>query len=702
MNLIKVLFIVVFLLCLDSNTCLYAQQKDQRTVQISKMWNLFENLDGGGWETTWCWPGGRIREKLPGEFRIMNGCERKFGPSIGVQNWTNRKGELFPYYIASPGANSLTRNCGDASGLPGSIKIILRRLPPTIMVNGSGNQQQQTYDEIDPAIPCDVIVVSQYNYAIGLTLNRRIYYYAPQNDKSNSYIYYDYWFANTGKVRPEPDSIAFPGQTLHQVGITFSSWPMVAFEGATEYGRIWESGNDDWVDYYGVNYTGYIGGGTPVHPEGNPMSDSLRLWIDWDGTPPPPSIDDIGDPDKNFGFVQQSPGHGKLLSYQYAGFGILWADKNVTNDTNDLTQPFTTTWTPGGKGPSPFLFDAWYKFLFSGYHRPGPIEMGYTDPTDPGTVAAPFPFASVGLYDIPFGDSVHVVVAVAVDGINENDAAKYGYLWWQHNITDQQKDSIVATGRDLLLSTYSLATKRFFANIQAGRSPYAAPASPPSPDLYITSGKQTVELKWSDISQIPNIETGVDDFAGYRVYRKVLVVDTVLSDSTWEMLWDSKKAGTPNATEYVDSNVVDGVEYQYAVTCYNNGTQNFRDPGVSLESSVYWNVANITVGSATNVKNDEPLIKKEFALHQNYPNPFNPATNIKYDLPTYSTVSLEIFNILGQKVRTLIDHQFMNPGSYTMQWNGKDDEGNQVASGEYIYKIQTDHFTDSKKMLLLK
>jgi len=94
-----------------------------------------------------------------------------------------------------------------------------------------------------------------------------------------------------------------------------------------------------------------------------------------------------------------------------------------------------------------------------------------------------------------------------------------------------------------------------------------------------------------------------------------------------------------------------------------------------------------------------------FDLHQNYPNPFNQTTEIRYDIPTYvpqGGITLKIYDMLGQEVRTLIDHQFANPGSYTVRWDGKDNAGRAVASGEYLYQLQASHYTDTKKMLLIK
>ncbi|HTK81145.1 MAG TPA: CehA/McbA family metallohydrolase [Bacteroidota bacterium] len=87
---------------------------------------------------------------------------------------------------------------------------------------------------------------------------------------------------------------------------------------------------------------------------------------------------------------------------------------------------------------------------------------------------------------------------------------------------------------------------------------------------------------------------------------------------------------------------------------------------------------------------------KEFALHQNYPNPFNPSTVIKYDLPAQAQVRLDVYNVLGTRVATLVDKQ-ENPGFKSVSWNA---EG--VPSGVYYYRLTVGSFTGSGKMLLVR
>ncbi|MBM3278208.1 MAG: T9SS type A sorting domain-containing protein [Candidatus Handelsmanbacteria bacterium] len=94
-------------------------------------------------------------------------------------------------------------------------------------------------------------------------------------------------------------------------------------------------------------------------------------------------------------------------------------------------------------------------------------------------------------------------------------------------------------------------------------------------------------------------------------------------------------------------------------------------------------------------------IPQDFALDANYPNPFNPETTIAYQLPATASVHLEIYDVLGQKVRTLVQ-QVESAGHHRAVWDGRDDGGSALAGGIYFYRLQADEFRQVRKLLLLK
>jgi hypothetical protein len=99
--------------------------------------------------------------------------------------------------------------------------------------------------------------------------------------------------------------------------------------------------------------------------------------------------------------------------------------------------------------------------------------------------------------------------------------------------------------------------------------------------------------------------------------------------------------------------------------------------------------------------NIPPLLPVSIHLNQNYPNPFNASTKISFDLPDRSEVTLEVYNILGQRVRMLLDEP-KSAGSSTVVWDSRDNSGRTVASGIYFYRLEVGDQTITKKMVLLK
>lgn len=120
-------------------------------------------------------------------------------------------------------------------------------------------------------------------------------------------------------------------------------------------------------------------------------------------------------------------------------------------------------------------------------------------------------------------------------------------------------------------------------------------------------------------------------------------------------------------------------------------------PNLTLYSRPF----HITVQTEVSVEDMAGYIPKKFALKQNYPNPFNPVTEITYDLPHSVQVNVSVFNTTGQKVRTLKEaHQ--SAGSYTVQWDGKDENSLQLSSGIYFCRILAGEFRKSIKIMLLR
>lgn len=135
-----------------------------------------------------------------------------------------------------------------------------------------------------------------------------------------------------------------------------------------------------------------------------------------------------------------------------------------------------------------------------------------------------------------------------------------------------------------------------------------------------------------------------------------------------------------------------------------NGRYDFNDKVIAGGRLYYYKLEEVGMDGVKTLHGPvtaEAPLPKEFKLAQNYPNPFNPATSIRFDAPKAAFMTLEVYNVLGQKVRTLLQQQ-VEPGYHVVLWDGNNDQGMRVSSGVYYYRISSAEFNDIKKMALLK
>lgn len=131
-------------------------------------------------------------------------------------------------------------------------------------------------------------------------------------------------------------------------------------------------------------------------------------------------------------------------------------------------------------------------------------------------------------------------------------------------------------------------------------------------------------------------------------------------------------------------------------------TRVVRYTNYGYEEAEILRVINEWLPAATGVDDipveNQPL---NYALHQNYPNPFNPQTTINYELPSPEKVILEIINVTGNRIRTLVNSP-MGTGRHSAVWDGRDESGRPVAAGVYLYTLKTGRCAVAKKLLLIR
>ncbi len=171
----------------------------------------------------------------------------------------------------------------------------------------------------------------------------------------------------------------------------------------------------------------------------------------------------------------------------------------------------------------------------------------------------------------------------------------------------------------------------------------------------------SVELKWKTMTEINNL--------GFDIERKS-------DNSEWKKIGFAEGHGNSNSTKnysYIDKNLIGGPQFTYRLKQIDNdGKFSYSD-----EVSVM-------------------VVPDKFELFHNYPNPFNPATKIKFAVPFRTKVRLDVYNILGQLIETLIDGE-LEAGFHEVTFTADD-----IASGTYIYRLTSDNFSQTEKMLLVK
>jgi len=149
----------------------------------------------------------------------------------------------------------------------------------------------------------------------------------------------------------------------------------------------------------------------------------------------------------------------------------------------------------------------------------------------------------------------------------------------------------------------------------------------------------------------------------------------------------------------IEQGVVDG---QLRVLVYMNSSAGVTGELFTVEGAAKFSVEAVdNFGRPVKVTTVKKAIPSAFALYPNYPNPFNPATNISFALPVDSRVSLKIYNIAGQLVRTVVN-ETMPAGNHTVTWDGINSSGEKVASGIYFYRLNAGDFSKTMKMVMTK
>jgi len=214
---------------------------------------------------------------------------------------------------------------------------------------------------------------------------------------------------------------------------------------------------------------------------------------------------------------------------------------------------------------------------------------------------------------------------------------------------------------------------------------------------------------WAGCESLHGSDIGTFSLDATNSTLKIMVYKTIISDvglkfviPTSGSLGEIKVANTvTNAWEeltfdfssHIGLTEAIGIDQIVVFPDFNLG-------GRTQDNIIYFD--NISFYSnSVGVDNRNETFPQGFALEQNFPNPFNPVTTLRYDLPEQTHVNITVYDMLGRKVRTILNQQ-QDPGYKSIIWDATNDYGKPVSAGLYLYQIQAGEYMQTKKMVLLK
>ncbi len=510
---------------------------------------------------------------------------------IGCQDLTDAKGQVWSNYGVS-----FTQAYAGASLFPVEHRQTAKFDLPVVYVDGTdiNAPYREDIDAIDPTQVPDRIIRNIVNTTMGVTMTRRVLAFSQQYH--DNYMIKEFTFKNTGYVDATTNRVLTA--TVKGFRFGFGVRYSVSREGAMRIGGAQSYGRDSWVTRRGEDFASHA---SDVLTEASPIPQWLRAGYSWAGQAAENTFDNIGGPYRT--------GDGRLCAPQFAGIVTLHVDKSATDKTDDPAQPAVLGWHAGDTYPP--LGDmtigtlpqhvALYSMLsgvpYQGRGHPSERmdEVYMATQSDPWKVhndgGGTNLWIAYGPFDLAPGDSVVIVVAEGVSGIDRATCISVGRRWKQAfdnpsdtgpftmpdgsttTNKDTYKNAWVYTGRDSIMLTFSRAKR----NYDLG---YAIPQPPiPPPLVNVVSGGDRISLSWE-----PSPSEGTPGFGGYRVYRA-----TGKTDTTFTLL-----ATMPSGSRtYDDVAAQRGFSYYYYVSAITDGSTNGTG---GPNPTAFWRAAASTRG----------------------------------------------------------------------------------------------------------
>ena len=487
---------------------------------------------------------------------------------MACRNFTNKNGEVQPYESAKFSTGSSADQI-----VPQSLTQTGRYPYTAISVDGTAQYVDDYINgQYHDDTKADRVVTNVLNTALGLQMTRKIYAFSQQYN--DNYFIYEYTFENTGNI-DDDDAIEL-SETIHDFYFGMMSRYCTCREARTVTNlRQAGWGAHQWVYHTPMN----------ENPE-------LPYFYTWLGQAKTTDItltyDNVGIP---FLPAEGTFDEARIRGPQFAGMAVLHTDAAYNDDSNDKTK-VRTAWYIGDTVPGEGNDQQAWTCLSSNFQNLGTFDVPqdvygghkiadrlapYTVIKDRGS-AGTNSYLSFGPYEIPFGETIKIVLCEGVAGLDRKKAIEVGKNWYKaYNgndvdlilppapefrdpdpvdetapMMDIYKDSWVYTGKDSIIKTFMKAKKTY-------DSGYDIPFAPPPPLTFdILPQPDQISIEWAD-----NPESD-PNFEGYRLYRAMLE-----PDSFYHPIFECFVTEGNIETSYSDRELLRGINYYYYIVAYS-------------------------------------------------------------------------------------------------------------------------------------
>jgi hypothetical protein len=640
------------------------------------------------WPAEYTWENGNDAQALLGAFGIY----------LALPNFTDKKGEHHNYYHAAvwgdrgPYGDRIKEayTVPPWPGIPSepASKRYRKWADPTVKV-GISERPKENKDEIKFGLVSEMMVETMVHSEMGITVTRRASGWSQQDH--DDYLIVEFILENTGYVmEKDPSTQMYTkatkpsgwAQPLDNVWFALCYRFQPSALGCQQNGNWGDrllsgKGNDAQHIYIGETY------GQP----GQRAEDSLRALISWDGDADAAAIreDDTGNPHVLTGV---------LLSPQYVGISILHADESPHAKgviaADDPTQPKTTMWR--GSTPDGYAFDQteWdppddmiYNYISSRQYQESPEAGGETRGGLDNLGEEHGYFLGFGPYNFQPNETVRIVTAYAAGGISRHRAIEVGRQWEDGDITTNEKNAILATGRDSLMAAFSKAKLMYEKTDGLNNSPEDILPPPPPVSFTVTSDTGQVRLEWDGMAP-----ESAPDFAGYRLYRNYRSAIPINHpghprDTLYTKIWECGE-GTAHpeiVNSFIDTDVRSLWTYRYYLTAFDTDGN---------ESGRFYTLMQEGVDAQPGwVPYDKKPLKNVMVIP-------NPAINKAYqwnrrimfvNLPDSCTI--KIYTQSGNLVQVIEHPRYGAIADGDEEWNQDTISNQRVTSGIYVYTVES-------------